>query len=69
MLDNYGKISKIGLECCITLSFKISHTAKLFGEKPNDYIKHFIVISTKDVIYQKLKNGDQMCLSDVKRSI
>ena len=35
----------------------------------DDYIKHIIVTSTKDVIYQKRKNGEQMCLSDVKISI
>ena len=51
------------------IAFKISDTEKLFGEEHNDYIKHNIVISTKDVIYQKRKNGEQMCLSDVKRSI
>ena len=48
--------------------FKISDTQELFGEKFNDYIKH-IVISIKDVLYQKRKNGDRMCLADVKRSI
>ena len=30
---------------------------------------HSIVIRTKYVIYQKRKYGEQMCLSDVKRSI
>ena len=57
MLDNCGKILKIGLECCTNL-FKIS----------DDYIEHIIVISTNDVIYQKRKNGGQMCQSDVKIS-
>ena len=47
----------------------ISDIDKLFGEKHNDYIKHIIDISTKDIIYQKQKNGEQMCLSDVKRSV
>ena len=49
--------------------FKISDTEKIFGEKYNDHFKHIIVISIKDVIYLKWKNGDQMCLSDVKRAI
>ena len=34
--------------------FKISDTGlQIFGEKQSDYIKHIIIISTKDVIYQK----------------
>ena len=49
--------------------FKISNTEKIFGEKYYDHFKHIIVISIKDVIYQKRKNGDQMSLSDVKRAV
>ena len=35
---------------------RILDTEKLFGEKHNDYFKHIIALSTKDVIYQKRKN-------------
>ena len=49
--------------------FKISKYEKIFGEKFNDHIKHVIVISVKDVIYQKRKKGDRMTLTDVKRCI
>ena len=78
-------IEHVGIECVIARQlwqdveslvrklhypqFKISDTEKHFGEKYNDYIKHIIVISIKDVIYQKSKNGDQMCLAEVERFI
>ena len=46
--------------------FKISDTEKVFGEK-YDYFKHIIFSSIKDVIYQKRKNGDKMCLSEEEK--
>ena len=49
--------------------FKICDTEKFFGEKYNDHLKHIIVISIKDVIYQKRKTGSILYLSDVKRTI
>ena len=49
--------------------FKISENEKIFGEKYNDHIKHVVITSIKDVIYQKRKKGDKMNLSDVKKSI
>ena len=49
--------------------YKISDTEKGFGEKNNYHGKYIIVISIKDVNYQKRKKGDRMCLSDVKRAI
>ena len=49
--------------------FKISDTEKIFGEKCNNHFKHIIIISIKDVIYQKRKKGDIMYLQDVKRLI
>ena len=49
--------------------FKISDIKKIFGGKQTDHIKHIIIISIKDVIYQKRKNGDKMCLSDGKRAL
>ena len=69
MLGNYGKILKIGLEYYTTLTLKFQILIKVFGEKYNDRLKRIIVISIKDVIYQKRKKGDQLCLSDVKRAI
>ena len=48
--------------------FKISENEKIFGEKHNDHLKH-IIISIKDVIYQKRKSGDNMHLADVKRRV
>ena len=49
--------------------FNISDTEKIFGEKYNNHFKHIIIISIKDVIYQKRKKGDKMYLQDVKRLI
>ena len=49
--------------------FKISDTEKIFGEKFNDHLKHLIITSIKDVIYQKRKHGNTMLLFDVKRTI
>ena len=49
--------------------FKISDTEKIFGEKYNYQLKHLIIISIKDVIYQKRKQGNTMLLFDVKRRI
>ena len=49
--------------------FKISENEKIFGEKHNDHLKHIIVISIKDVIYQKRKLGNNMQLADVKRQV
>ena len=49
--------------------FKISENEKKIGEKHNDHLKHIIIISTKDVIYQKRKLGDIMQLADVKRQV
>ena len=49
--------------------FKISDIEKCFGEKCNKYVKHVIIISVKDVIYQKRKSGNQMLLPDVKKSL
>ena len=49
--------------------FKISDNEKIFGEKHNDKLKHIIILSIKDVIYQKRKIGNIMYLSDVKRQI
>ena len=69
MLGNYGKILKIGLEYYTTLTLKFQILIKVFGEKYNSRLKRIIVISIKDVIYQKRKKGDQLCLSDVKRAI
>ena len=41
----------------------------IFGEKYNNYVKQMILISVKDAIYQKRNHGDQMLLSNVKRSL
>ena len=49
--------------------FKISDTEKIFGEKYNNHFKHIIIISIKDVIYQKRKKGDKMYLPDYRRLI
>ena len=49
--------------------FKISDFEKLFGERFNDHLKHIAILSTKDVIYQKRKSGEEMHISDVKRAI
>ena len=49
--------------------FKISENEKIFGEKYNNHLKHIIVISIKDVIYQKRKLGNTMHLADVKRQV
>ena len=49
--------------------FKISDNEKIFGEKYNNHLKHIIVISVKDVIYQKRKVGNNMHLADVKRQV
>ena len=57
------------VKCLQYPHFKISDSEKIFGEKYNNHFKHIIVISTKDVIYQKRKKGDKMFLSDVKRCI
>ena len=49
---------------------KISDTEKIFGEKYNNHFKHInIIISIKDVIYQKRKKVDKIYLQDVKRLI
>ena len=50
-------------------NFKISENEKIFGEKYNNHLKHIIVISIKDVIYQKRKLGNTMHLADVKRQV
>ena len=49
--------------------FKISEIEKIFGEKYNNHIKHIIIISTKDTIYQTRKKGEKMNLADAKRCI
>ena len=49
--------------------FRISDIEKIFGEKYNNHFKHIIIISIKDVIYQKRKKSDIMYLQDVKRII
>ena len=64
----YGKKQKIRLKAYIIHILK-SLTQKIFGEKSNYHFKHIIIISIKDVIYQKRKKGDKMYLQDVKRSI
>ena len=48
--------------------FKISDIEKIFGEKHNDLLKHTVVLSIKDVIYQKRKTGKKFFLADVKRA-
>ena len=62
----YGKKQKIGLKAYIIHNFKISDTEKIFGEKYNNHFKHIIIISIKDMIYQKRKKGDKTYLKDVK---
>ena len=49
--------------------FKISGNEEIFGEKHNDKLQHIIIISIKDVIYQKRKSGNNMYLSHVKRQV
>ena len=49
--------------------FKISDTDKIFWEKNSEYIKQTIIISVKDVIYQKRKKGDEINRADVKRAM
>ena len=49
--------------------FIISNQEKIFGSGNNDQITNLIITSTKDVIYQKRKEGKKMFLSDVKRCL
>ena len=49
--------------------FKISDTEKIFGQKNSEYINQTVIVSVKDVIYQKRKKGDKMNLADVKRAM
>ena len=49
--------------------FIISDQENIFGCISNDQICHTLIISVKDVIYQKRKSGTRMVMSDVKRSL
>ena len=49
--------------------FIISDHEKIFGEPSNNQISNIIIISVKDVIYQKRKTGSKMTVLDVKRCL
>ena len=49
--------------------FTISDQEKIFGYSSTDPIGQIIVISVKDVIYQKRKSGTRMMMADVKRCL
>ena len=49
--------------------FMISDHEKIFGCSSKDHICQLIIISGKDVIYQKRKSGKKMIITDVKRSL
>ena len=46
--------------------FIISDIEKFFGSSSNNQIVNLIIISVKDVIYQKRKNGNVMDVTNVK---
>ena len=49
--------------------FIISDYEKMFGGPTNKSITNMIIISIKDVIYQKRKSGGEMMITDVKRCL
>ena len=49
--------------------FIISDHEKIFGDISNDHVLNIIIMSVKDVIYQKRKVGKEMTLSDVKKCL
>ena len=49
--------------------FIISDQEKIFGCTSKDQICQTLIISVKDVIYQKRKSGTRMEMVDVKRSL
>ena len=49
--------------------FIISDQEKIFGCTAKDQICQLVIISVKDVIYEKRKKGTKMSISDVKRSL
>ena len=49
--------------------FIISDFEKIFGSSTSNQMVNIIIISIKDVIYQKRKSGNVMEVTDVKRCI
>ena len=49
--------------------FIISDHEKIFGTTDNIHVTNLLIISVKDVIYQKRKEGKTMSIIDVKRSL
>ena len=49
--------------------FIVSDIDKIFGFSSNNQIVNLLIISVKDVIYQKRKTGNEMCITDVKRCL
>ena len=46
--------------------FAISDIEKIFGCSSNNQIANMFIISVRDVIYHKRKDGSNMCITDVK---
>ena len=46
--------------------FIVSDIEKIFGCSPGNQIANLFIISVRDVIYQKRKDGSKMCITDVK---
>ena len=49
--------------------FMISEQEKIFGSHQKDNVTDMIIISVKDVIYQKRKEGKEMVITDVKQCL